>query len=198
VILFLAFCRFPVYYSSSRLPNGQRGSGNPVGGTRFGRSRAVAAAMLKQYVLSPTPIVHSGLLEMPGVPSEKHGSTKLNEAMGASGWAGARPGRHNVSTTGKAREPIRWAGSASRKALACSRRGRDRSAARSTEDTSDVARTGSAGSPPDGATPISALTAVLALAAAGGAGIYLPSGPLHDLQELPIRWPFFPRMGVCS
>jgi hypothetical protein len=65
------------------------------------------------------------------------------------------------------------------------------------ESTGDAARTGSAGSPSGGATPISAATAVSALAAAGGTGIYLPSRPLHDLEELPIRWLFSPRMGVC-
>ena len=65
------------------------------------------------------------------------------------------------------------------------------------ESTGDVAGTGSAGSPADGAAPISSATAVSALAAAGGTGIYLPSGPLHDLEELPIRWLFSPRMGVC-
>ena len=113
-----------------------------------------------------------------GVPSEKHSSTRLNEAMGAL-WLCRRAPRtaqryHSRGSASRFAGP----GSACKKALACSRRDRCRSAAGIMEDTGDVARTGSAGSPSDGAAPISPSTAVWALAAARDAGIDLPSGML--------------------
>ena len=90
--------------------------------------------MLQQYVLSATPIVHPGPLEMRGSQARSTAAPGSVEAMGASGCVSVLPGWHNVTTTGEAREPIRWAGWACKKALACSRRGRDRSAARGMED----------------------------------------------------------------
>jgi hypothetical protein len=96
--------------------------------------------MPQQYVLSATPIVHSGLLEMRGSRARSTAAPGSTRRWEPSGCAGARPGRHNVTTTWEAREPIRWAESACKKALACSRRGRDRSAARSMEDTDLLCR----------------------------------------------------------
>src|SRR5271169_1290165 len=90
--------------------------------------------MPQQYALSATPIVHSGLLEMLCSRARSTAAPGSMRRWEPSGCASA-PGRHKVTTTGEAREQIRWAGSACEKALACSRRDRDRSAARSMEDT---------------------------------------------------------------
>jgi hypothetical protein len=61
------------------------------------------------------------------------------------------------------------------------------------EEAGDVATPGSAGSPSDMTAPISASTAVLALAAVPDAGILRPSGPFDGLEEILIGGHF---MGV--